>query len=105
MNQNILLQLGYKSYKPYKDGTSNLFQKSFSNSKGIKYFINIHEYNCTYYNNYVGDQSYLAEALLYRGNTEFSILVHIHDESIQQIEQLIELVWNNMDCKLDIYNN
>lgn len=108
MTRDDIFKAGYRQYASYESGSSATFQKKVVDTNGVKYFININEYDFSEFSNYpksLNPLQYSMEARLYKDNTDFDIVVHVREETLEQAEQLIEKAWTSLGCLHDIHNN
>lgn len=93
MNAIELEENGFKTfpckhYKPYADRG---FQKRYTDTKGIKYFIEIYKYS------FENRTSYSPEVYLHTPKSD--ILVEIREGlSIKELEDFVENLWVILKC-------
>lgn len=99
INEKLLLENGYKEYKPNKifyPSASKHFQKRVRNDKGhTKYFINIYKYIHNDKNVYEVDlqfekQQYAMDIQLFGLNEKMTL---------EEIEKEVYKIWYDLDCK------
>ena len=98
MTKEVLLNNGYKEFEvPLTDQYANrFFQKKVKNKKGIKYYIDVYEYELF--------EKYSYEFnLVCRANSFWvrTTLYAIDNLTLGEIEKEIEKIWGQ--CKYDYY--
>ena len=96
MNDEMLIEAGYKKYTPpsvWGDFVEVLFQKRFDDEIGKKYFIDVKKCTSRYYD----EPHYETEVQLYQKDTHNAMnITWLHGwESIKEIENFMEKFWNN----------
>lgn len=98
MNDNILLDAGYKKHKSpsiWGDFVEVIFQKRFDDEIGKKYFIDVKKCVSSYYD----EPHYEVETQLYQKNTHNAMnITWLYGwEDIEEIESWMEKFWNNKE--------
>lgn len=96
INDEILLENGYKKYKDNLYSADCLFQKRIRNEKGqTKYFINIHKYIHNDKNVYEVDLQFEKDKYT------MNILLFAIDSTmtLEEIENEVYAIWYGLDCK------
>lgn len=105
MNDNDILNAGYKEYKPtpfHSEGVTRCFQKRFDDEKGKKYFIDINKWEFPPHP-HTGEQipeSYEFETQFNKNDKPMNITLFNRWE-IEEVEQFFEEMWIKMN--LDYY--
>lgn len=85
INNDILLANGYRQYEDHFYNAKNLWQKKVKDNKGIKYFIDIYEYNASYEVILTTNtNNYTASLVLFGFNKDINLI---------DIEKDIERFW------------
>lgn len=98
MSEKVLLNSRYKEFEvPESNSYANRFyQKKISDKKGIKYFIDVYEYEI--------QDSLMYEFELHLQKRNFWInttLYGVDNMTIEEIEKEIENIW--VTCKMNYY--
>ena len=101
ITDELLLEKGYKEYEPnifFNPYSNRFFQKEFKNEKGqTRYFVNLVEYGGDEDNEITYNVDLQFDKENYTMNiTIFSLAPQIR---LEEIEQEIEEIWFNLDCK------
>lgn len=103
--ESRLLEKGYREYPkgafaPY--GVVRFFQKRFDDDIGIKYFINVNEWDIGFPNSDGIMNGYEYEVQLYRKGTHDAIDLTFHSEwDIDEVEKYVDELFSN--GKFDYY--
>lgn len=101
INRQMLVDSGYIDQGPYYG--RKLFQKKFSNHRGVKYFIDIYEYNWELIgvSNREPPFSYQPEITFYDFNCSqlFTMTVTNQDvtKDIDSLEAFVDNVWHTLN--------
>lgn len=98
ITDELLLENGYKKYRDNYYSAKCLFQKRIENEKGqTKYFIDIYKYVLKH-----NDNVPLYEVRLVTEKEKYwlNILLYAIDNmTLDEIEQEVQNIWFNLDCK------
>lgn len=98
MSEELLLNAGYVEFDvPETEQYANrFFQKKIKDNKGVKYYIDVYEYELY--------DSYDYEFILVTSNDKFWIRTKIYaieNANLDEIEKAIENIWNK--CRFNYY--
>lgn len=90
INDELLLENGYKKYDDIFRIADYLFQKRIRDDKGTKYFIDIYKYDSEY------------EIVLRSEKEKYALHFRMYATgnrmSLKDIEEEIETIWNELGC-------
>ena len=96
-----LIKNDYKEFKDHFYGASRSFQRKVCDNKGIKYFINIYEWDFSEFKNIAfQNKKYETKMQLISDGACFDIcILHTKTDTLEEIEELCEKFWTNMNCQ------
>lgn len=101
INAETLTANGYRRYNDNRSPAATaLFQKRVTDERGIRYFINVVEYDISVIPNYPGPTlRYEPDVRFYEGDGEDAVNVSImldRIKTVQDLESYVLHMWNKM---------